>query len=70
VKPWGCGVQGPGVAGRVAAQHQDVADAGVRVVADDVAQFGDTVADRCQVGDGAQGGLGGDAAGDLHGAFA
>ena len=50
------------VAGRIAAQHQDVADAAVGVGADHRTQFVDAVADGGQVGDREQRGL----LGELH----
>ncbi len=49
-----------GVARRVAAQRQHVADARVGVLTDDAAQLGARVADGGQVGDGRERGLGGD----------
>ncbi len=48
------------VAGRVAAQGEDVAHAGVGVLADDLAQLGDRVVDRGEVPDRRQRGLAGD----------
>ncbi len=53
------------VAGRVAAQGEHVADPGVGVLADDVAQVGHRVVDRGEVGDRGEGGVGGDRLGRL-----
>jgi hypothetical protein len=58
------------VAGRVAAQREDVAHANVGVAADDVAQLRDRVVDRGEVGHRVQLGLLGNRAGHLDGALA
>ena len=55
------------VARRVAAHRQHVADARAGQPADDVAQLGDRVVDRGQVGHRQQRGLGGDPLGHRHG---
>ncbi len=67
------GVRGPGaagIAGRVAAQSEEVAYPRVRVLADDVPQFGDRVSDGSEVGDGPQGGVRCDPLGHVDGAAA
>ena len=55
------------VAGRVAPHRQDVADPDRGQPADHVAQLGDRVVDRGQVGHRQQRGVGGDPLGDRHG---
>jgi hypothetical protein len=58
------------VAGRVATQRQDVADARASILPDHSPQLGDRVVDGRQVADRGQRGIRGDAFGDPHGRVA